>query len=503
VFQQITRVGKHSVVYGLGQLLQRLGSFFLIPIYTTHFTAADYGMQEVLTNTSSLLTILLGLGMVSGLYRSYFMYPDEESRLNVIKTALVAFAVSSTVAGGLLLLAVRPLSRLLLPDPSHWPLMALTICFIMLGNIIAIPFAVLRARGLSTRFVLFSLAQFLVNVGATIILVVSARRGVRGSLEGNLLGQVAVLILFLPLLLAALKARFSRHDLKEMLTFGLPLVPALLASTSLMVSDRYFLRAFSTFDEIGVYGLGYKVGLVVQLLVVTPFTLSWGPVMWAVATKTYARQFYAKVMTYFSTVALYVALAVSVLSPEIVRLLSRREAYWRAWQVVPFVALSYVLYGLYFQGAVGINLKKETRFLPFVVGSAAAVNLVLNYLLIRPWGIMGAAASTVISYLLLVVLVFWVSQRLYPIAYEWGRLFRLALVAALIYLASLLVPNSPTWLAVLLKLFLLLLFPLVLLAIRFFAPEELARGRQLVSTGWQKLAAGLGRVVGFLLTRRG
>jgi O-antigen/teichoic acid export membrane protein len=188
---------------------------------------------------------------------------------------------------------------------------------------------------------------------------------------------------------------------------------------------------------------------------------------------------------------------VSVLSPEIVRLLSRREAYWDAWQVVPFIALSYVLYGLYFQGAVGINLEKKTKVLPFVVGTAAVVNLALNYLLIRPWGMMGAATSTLLSYLLLVILVFRVSQRYYAISYEWGRLFRLGALAGGLYLASLALPDVTAVARLGLKCGLLLLFPLFLLAGRFFAPEELARGRQLASAGWQKLKAGLRHLLTF------
>jgi O-antigen/teichoic acid export membrane protein len=488
VFKDISQVGKHSVIYGLGQALQRLGSFLLVPIYTSHFTPSEFGVQEILTNTSSILTTLLGLGLVSGMYRSYFMYQDEQKRHDVVKSALVTFILFSLLTGGILLLASHTLSSLLLPDRSYWPLMVLTILWVVLTNIIAVPYATLRARTQSARFVIFSLAQFLVNSGATILLVVIGGRGVRGSLEGNLLGQAAVLLLFLPLLVHTMRARFSTTDLKEMLSFGLPLVPAMLASTSMTVSDRYFLRAFATFDEIGVYGLGYKIGLVTQLLIVTPFMLSWGPVMWAVAKRRYAQQFYAKVLTYFAATALYVALGLSVLSPEAVRLLSQREAYWRAWQVVPLVALSYVLYGFYYQLAVGLNLEKKMKYIPVIVSTAAAVNLLLNYVLIPPWGMMGAAISTLASYSLLSVLAYFASRRFYPVAYEWGRLAQLLVIFGSTYLLSRLVPPSPLARALVFKIALLLLCPLILYAIRFLTPEELTRGRQLLSTGWHRLA---------------
>jgi O-antigen/teichoic acid export membrane protein len=367
---------------------------------------------------------------------------------------------------------------------------------IMLANIVAVPYAVLRARQQSPRFVIFSLVQFVVNMGTTIVLVAVAGRGVRGSLEGNLLGQVAVLLLFAPALLNAMRARFSREDLREMLAFGLPLVPAMLASLSLTVSDRYFLRAFSTFDEIGVYGLGYRIGLIVQVIVVTPFNLSWGPVMWSVADKPYANRFYAKVLTYFAAVSLYVALGLSILSPELLRLASRQEAYWRAWQVVPLIALSYVLYGIYFQMAVGVNLRKKTQYMPFIVGAAAVLNLLLNFLLIRPWGMMGAAISTLVSYSVLSLLVYVVSRRFYPLQYEWNRLLKLAVLFGVACGAGLLVHTDWLFVTIGIKLVLLLLCPLALYVMRFFAPEELARMSQLVAMGRSRLGEWL-RKYGF------
>jgi O-antigen/teichoic acid export membrane protein len=483
MFEQITRIGKHSVVYSIGRLLQRVASFLLIPMYTAYFTTSDYGIQEILSNTSSVLNTLLSLGLISGMFRSYYKYPDEDRRRPVVKTAFSVFAVSSALVGGVLILLARPLSGLLLPDKSYSPLLVLTFLFIIQGSIIAVPFAVLRAEGKSFRFVAFSLVQFLVNVGSTILLVVVAGRGVCGSLEGNLLGQLAVLLLFIPSLLRTLKARFSPADLKEMLLFGLPLVPGNLAALSLVVSDRYFLRAFSSFDEIGVYGLGYKISSAIQILIVTPFALSWGPAMWAAADKPYAKRFYAKVLTYFTAVALYVALGVSVLSPELIRLMSRREAYWRAWQVVPFITLSYVFYGMYYQMAVGINLRNKMQYISLIVGAAAVLNLLLNFVLIRPWGMMGAAISTLMSYSALALLVCVVSQSFYPFRYEWNRLLKLAVVFVVFYGVSWLISFDSLIMTMGVKFLWLLLCPLILYSIRFFSSEELARARELLEKG--------------------
>ncbi len=493
MFRQVTHLGKDSVIYGLGQALQRLTSFFLIPLYTAYYTTAEFGVQEILINTSSVLTAILGLGLISATYRSYFMYDEEERRLDIIRTALTVFAVFSLAVGCVLIPLARPLSALLLSDASYSALFVVMVVFVMLSNVVSLPFAILRARGQSVRFVIYSLVQFLANMGVTIFLVAGLGRGVRGNLEGNVVGQIVALLLFATSLWELRKARFSWRDLKDMLAFGLPLVPAMLGSLSLTVADRYFLRAFSTLEEVGVYALGYKIGMVIQVFVVTPFALSWGPVMWSVAGKPYARQFYAKVLTYFSAVALYLALAVSMFGPEMVRLLSRQEAYWGAWRVLPLITLSYVLYGAYYQVSVGLNLRKKTQYLSVVVVGAAAVNLLLNFLLIPPWGMMGAAVATLASYLLLAVVAAIVSQCFYPFPYEWIRLLKLVLVLGLGYGVGRLIPQSALSLTILLKLVLLFMCPIVLWLIRFFSAEELKRAHELGECGWNGLAALLRR----------
>ena len=487
MFEELTQVGKHSIVYSAGVLLQRVASFILVPLYTLYFATSDYGQMDILSTTSSLLTTFLGLGMIAGMYRIYFKTDDEDSRLNITKTALFIFITTSSVLFVFIIFA-RPLSSLLLGTDDQNSLVVLVLMSIMLGNLLLVPYSILRAKGQSVRYVVYSLIQFFVNVGFTIYLVVIARHGIRGNFEGLVIGQIVVLLFFSGAFINMFRAHFSWDAAKEMLSFGLPLVPAAIAATSMTVSDRYFLRAFSTFDEIGVYALGYKIGMIIQVLIVTPFILSWGPVMWSVSEKPYAKRFYAKVLTYFLAIALFITLALSILSPEILRIISQREAYWRAWMVVPFIALSYLLYGLYAQVNVGISLRKKTQYIPFIVIGAAALNLLLNFLLIPRWGMMGAAVATVLSYFALLILTYMVSQRLYPVVYEWRRIIILLIIFSIISGMGYLVTIESLALRLGMKGLLLLLFPTALLLLRFFTPEEITRFRELLTDARQKFS---------------
>ena len=124
---------------------------------------------------------------------------------------------------------------------------------------------------------------------------------------------------------------------------------------------------------------------------------------------------YANV-TYFRS-KYFVALSIC-LSREILIIMTT-PSFYDAYKVIPLIALSYVLYGCYHILSVGFNLKKKTKYVPFIVGTGALTNIGLNLLLIPNYGMMGAGVVTVISYLLLPLALFGITKY-YPINYEWS-----------------------------------------------------------------------------------
>ena len=94
---------------------------------------------------------------------------------------------------------------------------------------------------------------------------------------------------------------------------------------------------------------------------------------------------------------------------------------------------AYLAYGVYVNFVVGIYVKKKTIYLLFVTGSAAIINIILNYLLIPEYKMWGAAFSTAAAYVVMAYLLFLVSRRLYPVTYEYGRIFHIVCITGLLY----------------------------------------------------------------------
>jgi hypothetical protein len=93
---------------------------------------------------------------------------------------------------------------------------------------------------------------------------------------------------------------------------------------------------------------------------------------------------------------------------------------------------------------------------------------------------MGAAIASTLSYLLLAITGYFISRRFYPITYEWGRTGKIFLAAALVYIGSLLILNDSVLIALILKLLVLLGFPLLLLIFRFFRLEEISKVKEII-----------------------
>jgi len=488
MFRQLLHLSKHSLIYGLGVAASQVVGFFLLPLYTRYLTPTDYGVLEIFRVSQGILAIIFVMGLGSALFMSYFSYDDEQNRKTVVSTTLIFLTAISLCFTLILMTVASNFSSLFFDSAQYAFYFRIIFLTLFFDSAIMIPLAVFRAREESKKYAVISLARFLVAMGLNVFFIVVLERGVLGILESGLITAGLLYCILIPSIIRRTGFRFSRSDLKGMLSFGLPLVPAGLAAWIMTMADRYFLQFLSTPTELGLYSLGYKFGMVIQGLIVGPFSLAWAPFLWSTVKEKNAKEVYSSVLTYFSLVAVFVALGLSVLSQEVL-LIMATPPFYGAYKVIPLIALSYVLYGGYFILAAGLSLEKKTKYLPFIVGAGAAMNLGLNYLLIPSYGMMGAAVATVISYLMLPIGSYFVSRHYYPIKYEWGRVAKVFLAAVLVYAGSIFITNDSAIVAGVLKLLSLFGFPILLFVFRFFKPEEIQKTRKILraAPGYVKL----------------
>ncbi len=485
----LRRVLSQSGVYAAAALAQQGVSFLLLPLYTRFVPQAEYGQLELLNAFSSIAFACLLLGLPSAIAKCYHRdCGDDGQRRALLPTALLLGAPLVLAGGAVLAAAAGPVSGMLLGSPSGAGLVRLMTAGGVLSSFVALVLASLRAEERAFAFGVLSLVQFTAAMIANVLLVVRWHLGVAGILWGNLLSYALALALGLwfvrrgrrgairpstpepatravtedaaeaaaapgvallgageapPGTASSQGAWFDPRLAPPLLRFGVLLIPVLLASWVMDLSDRWVLRLYTGLSDVAVYAVGYKIGMVMQVALVWPFQLAWPAVSFSISHREGHRETYSRTVTWL-TAAMAAAIAGLTLLSRVALPALVGDAYRAAYQVVPLVALAYAFNGLHYAFSPGVHLASRTRWFPPLALAAAGLNLGLNFLLIPPLGRMGAAWATAIAFAGFALGTAVLGQRFYPVPYEYGKLARIAAALVLVLWLGTRVPPDGT-----------------------------------------------------------
>jgi O-antigen/teichoic acid export membrane protein len=462
---ELKRLGKHSLIYGLGGLVSRFLAVLLLPLYTRYLSPSDYGKVETLIALSTVIGIVLRFGITSALFRFYFDSPEPEQRRLVLRTSFW-FTMTMATAGMVAGIALSPqISQLLFGSGDDWELVAAAFVNIWVNMNYEQLTSLFRLEERSLGFVGASLANIFLTVGITVFLVVGLDAGPLGVIVGNFAGTLLVYLSLVGYRREQLGLQFDRGLLREMNRFGLPLMPSALFLWVTNFSDRFFLVKLADTTEVGLYSVGVRIASALVLLL-TAFRLAWPAFAYSIEDEREARRTYAFVLTYLVLITTWVATGLTLLSPWIVDWLAA-PAFASSSRVVGPLAFAAVAFAAYIVVAIGLGRARRTQFNWVVTGAAAAVNVALNLILIPPYGMMGAAIATVSAYATMFVGMSVWGQRVYRVPYQWRRVATAAAAGVALAVAGKLLDGG---LAVALAL--ALAYPLALVPLGFYLPAE-------------------------------
>ena len=473
MIERLKELLRHSAIYGLGSIVARVIAVLLLPLYTRYLSPSDYGLIETLIALSAVLTALVAQAMKSAFFRFYFDSVEPARRLLVVRTAFwyVLAASTAVLIAGVAL--AQPVSWLLFHTRDHDGLVIAAFVGLWAALNYEQMTSLFRVEQRSTAYVAATLTNVALTIAATVLLVVVFDRGPLGVLVGNLTGTLIVYAGLLAYNRRALGLQFDRTLYRAMNRFGLPLVPSALALWLTNFSDRFFLVKLADAHEVGLYSIGVRIASAIILLL-TAFRMAWPAFAYSIEDDREARRTYSFVLTYVVYVCCWLALALGLLAPWILKLITTTPFY-PAENVVAPLAFGVAAFGAYVVVQIGTGRARQTRSNWLVTGAAALVDVALNVLLIPPYGRMGAAVAMVSAYTLLFVAMAWRAQRVFPVPYQWRRVATLAAAAVgLTVVGKLLdVPLAAA-------LALTAAFPIVLLLLGFYLPAERRRLRRLL-----------------------
>ena len=471
MFERLKELLRHSAVYGLGSIVARVLGVLLLPLYTRYLSPRDFGLIETLVALSAVLTALVAQAMKSAFFRFYFDSEDQGRRLLVVRTAFWYVAAASTLTLVAGVVFSQPISWVLFGTRSHDGLVIASFIGLWAAMNYEQMTSLFRVEQRSNAYVVATLANVAITIAATILLVVVYEQGPLGVLVGNFTGTLIVYAALLVYNRRALGLQFDRSLYRAMNRFGLPLVPSAVALWLTNFSDRFFLVKLSDLHEVGLYSIGVRLASAIVLLL-TAFRLAWPAFAYSIDDDREAGRTYSFVLTYVVYVCCWLALGLGLLAPWLLKLITT-PPFYPAEDVVAPLAFGVAAFGAYVVVQIGTGRSRQTRTNWLVTGLAAAVNVVLNLVLIPPYGRMGAAIATVAAYTLLFILMAWRAQAVFWVPYQWRRVATLAAAAVALTVLGKLV-DAPLALAVGLT----AAYPLVLALLGFYLPAERRRIRR-------------------------
>jgi O-antigen/teichoic acid export membrane protein len=490
MIEDLKNVIKHGSLYLLGNMLTRMVSFLMLPIYTRFLTTADYGVLEIVTLVSMLLSIVFSLRLAGAMTRYYYEYKNSKDENSLVSTVQISVVIIAAVAAYLLSQNSEFISRIAVGNSEYsqyFGLISITLAFELCEQV---PYTYLRILNKSMYFILMSLTQLVLGLTLNIYFIVYLKQGVIGVLYSMIISHGIVSILLVGYTFWKVKFGFDVLKLKKLFKFGLPFIPASLLIFVLNMGDRFLLARMTNLSEVGIYALGYKFGMLVGEFIGGPFSNIWGPKRVEIyVSRTNGNEMFSRIFIYLSFLLVVVGLGLSVIVKEILMLIAAPE-FWSAYRVVPFVIIGYAFYTLYYVVDIGFYVKDRTFWYPIINAIAVAVNVGLNLILIPRYGALGAGMVTAISFFICPVVAFVISQRYLRLHYDFIRIAKLVSSALLFYWISSFVSTEFLFANIVIKMVLMIAYIGFLYLIRFFEPVEIRFVVNRVSAGWKYLRVG-------------
>lgn len=414
--QFLGQLSKDTLIYGIGGVLAKGVAFLLMPLYTRIFPPADFGTIEMLVTINGFLTAFFNLGMDSAL--SFYFF-EQKKKGKHAQAEVVTTILKLQIALGIIIVVTATLVSPLLNTwffKGKLSLHHFAVAFsaTLLTTLMSQSAQVYRLLYRPFAFITITTLQSLIAAGVTIALVLHFNYGIAGYFWGILSGSGIM----------AITGWFSLKDyvltnsklegwIPRLLKFGAPFIPASLAMYVMMASDRWFLSNLRPEEELGFYSVAAKFAMLITVAVET-FRQAWWPIAMDKIQQDSGPAFFRLIARLYLGTGVAGIVLLTYLSPYLVRTFTA-EAYHHAYPAVGILSWHAVFYGFYMISSAGLWKTEKTFWMPAVMALAAGVNIVLCYFLIPTYGVIGAALSTSLSFLIWNIIALLLSEKYWRI----------------------------------------------------------------------------------------
>ena len=417
--------------FGIATTTEKLLAFILLPIYARLFSTTEYGTIDLCQMILGVVTVFAVLQLETSLQRYYFHWDGDEKK-RFLSTILIVVLSLSIIISILICLFANELSIVLFSYPNNSLLIILSALELPFINFTILGLLILRYEKKNLLFATQIFIKVVVLLMLTLIFVVSMKGGIIWVFICQLLTLILSSIVLFFNIRKFLLFSFSFVYLKMSLKYALPQFPARMGSVLMIYSNRWFMIGFLSTATIGLYSFSLKLASTVQVLG-TAFMMAWLPFMYEQFKNTNHRKIFSKVMPLVSGILFLLVIIISLLSEDIVGIIASND-FKESYKYIGSLSLYFALVIVKEVIDIGPKLTEKTIYISYNYFISLLINVVSMYFFIKYWGVNGVVYSMLLTYMVLTIISWIVSNRLYYIPFSKRRFLSLATPAFFISL---------------------------------------------------------------------
>lgn len=415
-----------------GNFVVLLLGFISLPLITRVLSTEEFGRTNLYSSVVSIIYIFAILGLDQAYIR--FFYKDGVDKRKLFKQCLMPPLVLIVVLAGIYFI-FADFFNLLLFERKGMDIALLVVGYTLTSVFERFLFLNIRMEQKGKLYSNLNILSKILYISFILIFV---------KIYGDDF-RVGLYALTLPLIIVTggLMVRFllqgrswerveHKVTTKELLKYGVPFVPMLLMEWLLSSMDKWSIRIFNDFAEIGIYSAAMQIMTILLTFKIT-YVAFWSPIAmekYEKEAEEVVKPFFADMFQKVQFLGLLAAFGLTMCRQIIVLILGQN--YREAVKVIPFLCLMPVLSILFEMTGQGVKFKGKIKYFNYASFVAIICNLLGNTLLVPTFKGIGAAMATAATYIVYFVMGTYFANKCYRVEYNFGR-FVIGLVAYICY----------------------------------------------------------------------
>ena len=412
-----TPVFRNSVIYMATDSIARAIGFLLLPITSKYLVPEQLGIAANFDVLQSILALLAGQAIVNAL--PYFYYKSSKEGVALLVSSLIGIILILNLAfSGIIYICSDITEEYLKIGLALQMLTAVSVISQLLSDINKV---ILRLEDKPYQFAGLQLLQSGIYTTLLLILLIGFNMQALGRIYSTVFSLVFVCFIHVFMLIRKryLLFRWDMESVKKLLRFGIPLLPHSISFWIKSGLDKVLLTTFCGLAINGLYSMAMTFGAIYSMCQIS-FSRAYVPYLQKkISTFTEENEFDEKLklvrMTYGFGGLFIILYFVLVLFCWFVVQYVINEKYLSCFQFIPWILLARTLHAFYSLVVEYIYTAKKTLGLGIITFTGSFVQLAMTYSFIQLFGLDGIKISIVVGELVIMIGVWWYSNRVYPL----------------------------------------------------------------------------------------